>query len=160
PPAPRTPPSTMSADRRHGHARQRARSSRARTGSVALCAWARNQNGSRYIAIVVKPDTRFTCVPDVSSLSRTFYAGTRIEGADARRRKEAYVTDNSRAIAATLVGAVVGALAGFVLFSEQGRAFRRRFDIALDEFAREINSFEGTVNKATFTANEGWRAVT
>lgn len=70
------------------------------------------------------------------------------------------MTDNSRAIAATVAGAVIGGLAGYILFTDQGRALRRRIEVALDEFARELNSFEGTVQKAANTANEGWRAVT
>jgi len=70
------------------------------------------------------------------------------------------MTDQSRAFTASLVGAVIGGLAGFVLFTDRGRLWRRRFELALDDFAREISSLEGTVQKATVTAGEGWRAVT
>lgn len=70
------------------------------------------------------------------------------------------MTDNSRAIAATLAGAVIGGLAGYILFTDQGRSLRLRIESALDEFARELYQFEGTVQKAAGTANEGWRAVT
>jgi hypothetical protein len=89
-----------------------------------------------------------------------FYAGTGIEASKRGERKEANVTDNSRAIAATVAGAVLGGLAGYILFTEQGRSLRQRIERALDDFAREINSFEGTVHKAADTANQGWRAVT
>jgi len=70
------------------------------------------------------------------------------------------MTDHSRAITASVVGAVVGGLAGYILFTERGRLFRQRLEAALDDFSREINNLEGTMQKAALTANEGWRVVT
>ena len=61
---------------------------------------------------------------------------------------EGNVTDNSRAVAATIGGAVIGGVAGYVLFTERGRAVRRQFEPALDNFVRELNSFRSTVSKA------------
>ena len=64
--------------------------------------------------------------------------------------------NNSRAVAATVVGAVIGGIAGYLFFTERGRAMRREFEPALDEFARELMSFRATVQKAAAVANEGW----
>ena len=69
------------------------------------------------------------------------------------------MTDNSRAVAASVVGAVIGGIAGYLLFTEQGRAFRRQLEPALEDFAHELNSFRSTVQKASGVANEGWRLL-
>jgi gas vesicle protein len=67
--------------------------------------------------------------------------------------------DNSRAIAATLVGAVIGGVAGYLFFTEQGRSMRRQLEPALDDFSRELMSFRSTVQKAAGVANEGWKLL-
>jgi hypothetical protein len=69
------------------------------------------------------------------------------------------VTDNSRAYAATIVGAILGGMAGYLFFTEQGRSFRRSLEPALDDFTRELNQFRGTVHKATVMASEGWKLL-
>src|SRR5690349_5866878 len=48
---------------------------------------------------------------------------------------EARVRDNSRAIAATMVGAVVGGMAGYLFFTEHGRFLRRQIEPALEDIA-------------------------
>ena len=72
---------------------------------------------------------------------------------------EAPVTDNSRAMALTIAGAVIGGVAGYILFTEQGRGLRRRFEPALDNLAGELNSFRVTIEKAAGVANEGWKLL-
>jgi gas vesicle protein len=67
--------------------------------------------------------------------------------------------DNSRAVAATLVGAVIGGVAGYLFFTDHGRSVRRQFEPALDDFARELMSFRSTVQKAAGVANEGWKLL-
>jgi hypothetical protein len=67
--------------------------------------------------------------------------------------------DNSRVIAATLVGAVVGGVAGYLFFTDQGRSVRRQIEPALDDFASELISFRATVQKATGVASEGWKLL-
>ena len=64
---------------------------------------------------------------------------------------------DNRAVAATVLGGVVGALAGYLLFTDRGRAMRRQLEPAIDDFARELNQFRGTVTKAAGVAGEGWR---
>jgi gas vesicle protein len=67
--------------------------------------------------------------------------------------------DNSRALAATVVGAVVGAAAGYLFFTDHGRSIRRQIEPALDDFTRELMSFRTTVQKASGVANEGWKLL-
>ena len=67
--------------------------------------------------------------------------------------------NNSRAMAATLVGAVIGGAAGYLFFTEHGRSLRRQLEPALDDFARELMSFRTTVQKAAGVANEGWKLL-
>jgi gas vesicle protein len=72
---------------------------------------------------------------------------------------EARVADNSRAVMATIVGAVVGGFAGYLFFTDRGRALRRQLEPALDDIARELSQFRGTVQKASGVANEGWKLL-
>jgi gas vesicle protein len=67
--------------------------------------------------------------------------------------------DNSRALAATLVGAVVGGAAGYLFFTDHGRSIRRQIEPALDDFTHELMSFRATVQKATGVASEGWKLL-
>ena len=69
------------------------------------------------------------------------------------------MTDNSRAMAATVVGAVVGGIAGYLFFTESGRALRRQVEPALEDITRELNSFRSTVEKAAGVATEGWKVL-
>jgi gas vesicle protein len=69
------------------------------------------------------------------------------------------VTQKSQAIAAAVVGGVVGAVAGYMFFTEQGRAWRRQLEPAIDDMARELAQFRGTLNRAMGVANEGWKVL-
>jgi len=67
--------------------------------------------------------------------------------------------DNSRALAATLVGAVVGGVAGYLFFTDHGRSIRRQIEPALEDFTHELMSFRNTVQKASGVASEGWKLL-
>lgn len=67
--------------------------------------------------------------------------------------------NNSRELAATLVGAVIGGVAGYLFFTDRGRSVRRQIEPALDDFAHELMSFRTTVQKATGVASEGWKLL-
>ena len=69
------------------------------------------------------------------------------------------MTNNARAMAATIAGAVIGGCAAYVLFTERGRALRRQVEPALDNFARELDSLRLTIKKAAAVANEGWKLL-
>jgi gas vesicle protein len=62
-------------------------------------------------------------------------------------------------MAATIAGAVIGGVAGYLFFTERGRELRRQIEPALDDFARELNSFRMTVEKAAVVANQGWKLL-
>ena len=66
---------------------------------------------------------------------------------------------NNRTVAATILGAVVGSLAGYLFFTEHGRTLRRQIEPALDDLSRELHSFRATVQKAAGIANEGWNLL-
>jgi hypothetical protein len=69
------------------------------------------------------------------------------------------VTDRACTVFAATAGALIGACAGYMFFTERGRAFRRELDPLLDEFADELNHFRGTARRAAGVANEGWRLI-
>jgi len=67
--------------------------------------------------------------------------------------------NNLREMAATIVGAVIGGVAGYLFFTERGRSVRRQIEPALEDFARELMSFRNTVQEAAGVANEGWKVL-
>jgi hypothetical protein len=58
-----------------------------------------------------------------------------------------------------LSGAAIGGLAGYLMFTENGRRVRRQIEPALDDFIREVQRLSTTVNRARNVASEGWRAL-
>jgi len=62
-------------------------------------------------------------------------------------------------MAAAMVGAAVGAVAGYMFFTDEGRRLRRQIEPAIEEMAREITQFRGTLNRALGVANEGWKVL-
>lgn len=68
--------------------------------------------------------------------------------------------DNSQVLTATLIGAVVGGMAGYLFFTDSGRSLRRQLEPALDDISRELMSFRSTVQKAAGVANESWSLLT
>ena len=69
------------------------------------------------------------------------------------------MTENSQTLAATMVGAVIGGLAGYLLFTDRGRAMRRQIEPAIEDFARELNGLRATVQKFSAAANQGWNVL-
>ena len=69
------------------------------------------------------------------------------------------MTENQQAMAATVVGAILGGMAGYMFFTENGRTMRRQLEPAIDDISREIASFRGTLNRAMGVANEGWKVL-
>ena len=64
-----------------------------------------------------------------------------------------------KAMAATVIGAVIGGATGYFFFTERGRSLRRQLEPALDDFVRELSSFRGTLQKAAGVASEGWKLL-
>jgi len=69
------------------------------------------------------------------------------------------VTDNTQAMAATVLGAVVGGIAGYLFLSDRGRRLRDQLEPGLDDFARELNNFRSTIRKASGVASESWKLM-
>ncbi len=66
---------------------------------------------------------------------------------------------DSRAMAASMIGAMIGGVAGYLFFTEHGRSIRRQIEPAIDDFARELNSFRSTLTKAAGVASDGWKLL-
>jgi gas vesicle protein len=62
-------------------------------------------------------------------------------------------------VTATIVGAIVGGIAGYLFFTERGKAMRRQLEPALEEFARELSGFRTSVERLSNIASEGWSAL-
>ena len=67
------------------------------------------------------------------------------------------MSDRSRVVAASIVGAVVGGVAGYLLFTRRGRRMRAELEPALDHVARELMNARGTALAAAGVAVEAWR---
>jgi hypothetical protein len=66
---------------------------------------------------------------------------------------------DNRAVTATVLGAVIGGVVGYLFFTNHGRSLRRQIEPALEDISRELHSFRATVQKAAGVANEGWRLL-
>jgi gas vesicle protein len=60
---------------------------------------------------------------------------------------------------ATVLGAIVGGVAGYLFFTERGKAMRRQLEPALEEFARELSGFRSSVERLSVIASEGLNAL-
>lgn len=67
--------------------------------------------------------------------------------------------ERSRVLMATLMGAVIGGVWGWLYLTEQGRHLRDQIEPRLDDFMTELTRVRGTVDKARQAANEGWRSL-
>jgi hypothetical protein len=69
------------------------------------------------------------------------------------------VDDRTCVLLSALTGAAVGGLAGYLMFTDNGRRMRRQLEPALDDFIREVQRLGVTVNRARNVASEGWRVL-
>ena len=67
--------------------------------------------------------------------------------------------ERSRVLMATVLGAVVGGVYGWLYMTENGRRVRDQIEPKLDDFVNELTRMRGTVEKARSAANEGWRSL-
>ena len=58
-----------------------------------------------------------------------------------------------------VVGAIVGAAAGYLFFTEHGRVLRDRMEPTIDDMRREFTRFQKTIEKVGELANDGMRVV-
>ena len=69
------------------------------------------------------------------------------------------MNERSRVLMATLLGAVIGGVWGWLYMTENGRRVRDSIEPKLDDFIGELTRVRGTVEKARTAANEGWRSL-
>jgi hypothetical protein len=69
------------------------------------------------------------------------------------------VDERSRVLLATVLGAAVGGMWGWLYLTDQGRRFKDQIEPKLDDFMRELAQARGTVEKARSVASEGWRSL-
>lgn len=67
--------------------------------------------------------------------------------------------DRATVTAGALIGAVVGAAASYLFFTERGRGLRDRIEPALEDLQREFGRFQGTIQQVGRMASEGARVV-
>jgi hypothetical protein len=67
--------------------------------------------------------------------------------------------DKSREMAATIAGAIIGGVAGYLFFTEHGRSVRLQIEPALEDFSWELVGFRNTIQKAARLASEGWKLL-
>ena len=67
--------------------------------------------------------------------------------------------ERSRVLMATLMGAVIGGVWGWLYLTESGRRIRDQIEPKLDDFMGELTRTRGTVEKARTAANEGLRSL-
>jgi gas vesicle protein len=69
------------------------------------------------------------------------------------------VSTQSQVTLCAVCGAVIGAAAGYLFFTPQGRVLRERIEPAVDELKREFTRFQATIEKVGLLANDGMRVV-
>jgi gas vesicle protein len=62
-------------------------------------------------------------------------------------------------MAGAVVGALVGAAAAYLFFTDRGRDLRNRMEPLVDDLRQEFNRFQRTFEKVGDMANEGLRVV-
>ena len=69
------------------------------------------------------------------------------------------VDERTQVLLTALVGALVGAAAGYLYFTEGGRRLRSQLEPRIDAAAKEVGRLRETVTKAQAVASEGWRSI-
>lgn len=58
-----------------------------------------------------------------------------------------------------VIGALVGATATYLFFTDRGRQVRDRIEPAIDDLRREFTRFQGTIEQLGRMASDGMRVV-
>lgn len=69
------------------------------------------------------------------------------------------MSEQSRVMAGAMVGALVGAAAAYLFFTDRGRQVRDRFEPMVDDLRDEFARFQRTFEKVGTMASEGVRVV-
>ena len=69
------------------------------------------------------------------------------------------VNDSRLMVAGAIVGALIGASASYLFFTDAGKQMRDRLEPAVDDLRKEFARFQRTIEKVGEMANDGIRAV-
>lgn len=69
------------------------------------------------------------------------------------------MSEQSKVLAASLAGAAIGGLIGYLYLTPSGRRMREQLEPRLEEFSQEMRKLRGTMMKAQEVASEGWRSL-
>lgn len=69
------------------------------------------------------------------------------------------MSEQSRICLGAALGALCGAAAAYLFFTEGGRCVRDRIEPAVDELRREFTRFQKTLEKVGDLANDGMRVM-
>lgn len=69
------------------------------------------------------------------------------------------MNEQSRVMAGAVVGALVGAAAAYLFFTDRGRELRDRMEPMVDDLRHEFARFQRTFEKVGDMASEGMRVV-
>lgn len=69
------------------------------------------------------------------------------------------MSEQTRVYAGAMMGALVGAAAAYLFFTDRGRVLRDRIEPAVDDVRREFMRFQKTIEKFGDLANDGMRVV-
>jgi gas vesicle protein len=69
------------------------------------------------------------------------------------------VNEQNKIILSIMLGAVVGGVAGFLLFTERGRRLRDELTPHIDELAREVKNLQELALHVRNTANDSWHQM-
>lgn len=69
------------------------------------------------------------------------------------------MNEQSRVTAGAVVGALVGAAAAYLFFTDRGREMRDRIEPLVDDLRHEFTRFQRTFEKVGDMASEGMRIV-
>jgi gas vesicle protein len=69
------------------------------------------------------------------------------------------VNERTAVTAGALIGALVGAAASYLFFTDGGRQLRDRLEPAVGDLQREFGRFRGTIEQVGRMANEGMRVM-
>jgi gas vesicle protein len=69
------------------------------------------------------------------------------------------VNERHIVIVSAVIGAAIGAAAGYLFFTERGRVVRDRMEPFVNDLRQEFTRFQGTIKKVGDMANEGMRVV-
>jgi gas vesicle protein len=72
---------------------------------------------------------------------------------------EARVNESRAMMAGAIAGALIGAAAGYLFFTDAGKDIRDRLEPAVEDLRREFARFQKTIEKAGEMALDGLRVV-